>query len=116
MSPSDSAAHPVKPGQVFDRETEWADLMGFACDPCPGATLGLVSGQQRQGKTFLLEAVAKAVGGFYFDGQAAAEAETLHRLAARFGEHTERRIHHAGGAGRMPWTPCWSWATSARSS
>ncbi|MCW7987005.1 GTP-binding protein [Streptomyces platensis subsp. clarensis] len=89
MSPTDAAAHPVKPAQVFDRETEWADLVGFACDQRPGATLGLVSGQHRQGKTFLLEALAKAVGGFYFDGQAAAEAETLHRLADRLGEHTQ---------------------------
>ncbi|MFD5393244.1 ATP-binding protein [Streptomyces sp. NPDC127097] len=67
---------------------EWADLVDFACDPRPGATLGLVSGQRRQGKTFLLEAVARAADGFYFDGHAAAEAETLHRLAERFGEHT----------------------------
>lgn len=88
MSPSDAAARPVKPDQVFDREAEWSELVGFACDPRPGATLGLVSGRQRQGKTFLLQAVAKAVGGFYFDGQAAAEAETLHRLADRLAEHT----------------------------
>ncbi|MEU4849162.1 AAA family ATPase [Streptomyces gilvosporeus] len=67
---------------------EWADLVRFVCDPSPGATLGLVSGQRRQGKTFLLEAVAKAADGFYFDGHAAAEAETLQRLAERFGEHT----------------------------
>ncbi|QHC23027.1 ArsR family transcriptional regulator [Streptomyces sp. GS7] len=88
MSPSDAAARPAKPDRVFDREAEWAELADFVCDPRPGATLGLVSGQHRQGKTFLLQAVAKAAEGFYFDGQAAAEAETLHRLAERFGEHT----------------------------
>ncbi|GAU69747.1 hypothetical protein SSP35_14_00810 [Streptomyces sp. NBRC 110611] len=78
----------MKPDRVFDRESEWADLVGFACDERPGATLGLVSGQRRQGKTFLLETVAQAVDGFYFDGQEAAEAETLHRLADRLGEYT----------------------------
>ncbi|MBM4796670.1 ArsR family transcriptional regulator [Streptomyces sioyaensis] len=88
MSPSDATAHPAKPDQLFDRDVEWADLVGFVCDPRPGATLGLVSGRRRQGKTFLLEAIAKAADGFYFDGHAAAEAETLHRLAERFGEHT----------------------------
>ncbi|MFE7607001.1 AAA family ATPase [Streptomyces celluloflavus] len=88
MSPSDAATYPTKPDRVFDREVEWADLVSFVCDPRPGATLGLVSGQPRQGKTFLLEAVAQAADGFYFDGHAAAEAETLHRLAERFGEHT----------------------------
>ncbi|MEU9119974.1 ArsR family transcriptional regulator [Streptomyces sp. NPDC048506] len=88
MSPSDAAARLTKPDRVFNREAEWAALVGFVCDPSPGATLGLVSGQRRQGKTMLLEAVAKAADGFYFDGHAAAEAETLYRLAERFGAHT----------------------------
>ncbi|QRX90258.1 ArsR family transcriptional regulator [Streptomyces noursei] len=88
MSPSDAAAHLAKPDRVFDREVEWAALADFVSDPRPGAALGLVSGQHRQGKTFLLQAIAKAAEGFYFDGQAVAEAETLHRLAERFGEHT----------------------------
>ncbi|MFI0790556.1 ATP-binding protein [Streptomyces lydicus] len=88
MSPSDAAARPAKPDRIFDREAEWADLVSFVCDPRPGATLGLVSGQRRQGKTLLLEAVAGASDGFYFDGHAAAEAETLHRLAERFGAYT----------------------------
>ncbi|MFI7091175.1 ATP-binding protein [Streptomyces lydicus] len=88
MSPSDAAAHPAKPDRIFDREAEWAALVSFVDDPRPGATLGLVSGQRRQGKTLLLEAVAGVSDGFYFDGHAAAEAETLRRLAERFGEHT----------------------------
>ncbi|MGG7569314.1 AAA family ATPase [Streptomyces sirii] len=96
MSPSDAAAHPAKPDRIFDRESEWAQLVEFACDPHPGATLGLVSGQRRHGKTFLLEALIRATGGFYFDGQAAAEAESLRRLADRLAEYT--------GAARPP---CW---------
>ncbi len=89
MSPSDAASRLVKPDRMFDREAEWADLVGFACDSRPGARLGLVSGQRRHGKTFLLEAVTQATDGFYFDGKAAAEAESLHRLADRLAAYTK---------------------------
>ncbi|MEV0373801.1 ArsR family transcriptional regulator [Streptomyces sp. NPDC050636] len=88
MSSSDAAAHPDRPDRMFDRETEWDRLLRFVCDTRPGATLGLVSGQRRHGKTYLLEAMTKATGGFYFDGQAAAEAESLRRVADRLAEHT----------------------------
>ncbi|MFE3652975.1 ATP-binding protein [Streptomyces sp. NPDC059152] len=88
MSPPDATALPARPDRMFDRADEWTDLVGFACEPSPGPTLALVSGQRRQGKTFLLEAVSQATGGFYFDGQAAAEAESLRRLAERLAEHT----------------------------
>ncbi|MFF2809074.1 ATP-binding protein [Streptomyces sp. NPDC058000] len=88
MSPPDATALPARPDRMFDRADEWTDLVGFACEPSPGATLALVSGQRRQGKTFLLEAVSQATDGFYFDGQAAAEAESLRRLAERLAEYT----------------------------
>ncbi|TJZ42209.1 ArsR family transcriptional regulator [Streptomyces piniterrae] len=88
MSPSDAADRPAPPDRMFDREAEWDDLLRFVCDTRRGATLGLVSGQRRYGKTYLLEAMVKATGGFYFDGQAAAEAESLRRLADRLAEHT----------------------------
>lgn len=88
MSPSDAAARPGKPDEMFDRESEWNDLVDFACDPRPGATLGVVSGQRRQGKTYLLKALTKVTGGFYFDGQEAVEAESLRRLGDRLAEHT----------------------------
>ncbi|MEU5013250.1 ArsR family transcriptional regulator [Streptomyces sp. NPDC021749] len=88
MSPADATAHPAKPDRIFDRESEWADLMGFLCDPRPKAALALVSGQRRHGKTFLLEAATQSTGGFYFDGKAAAEKESLGRLAERLAEYT----------------------------
>ncbi|UQA94412.1 AAA family ATPase [Streptomyces halobius] len=88
MSSSDAAAHPARPDQMFNREAEWDALARFVCDERPGATLGLVSGQRRHGKTYLLEAMIKATGGFYFDGQAAAQAESLRRLADRLAAYT----------------------------
>ncbi|GAB3225862.1 ATP-binding protein [Glycomyces halotolerans] len=69
-----------KPPEMFDRESEWAALDRFVSDDRPGATLGVVSGRRRQGKTFLLDAVVRAAGGFYFGATEAADAESLRRF------------------------------------
>ncbi|ARH89245.1 AAA family ATPase [Streptomyces sp. MOE7] len=91
MSAADATVHPAKPVRIFDRDSEWAELMGFLCDPHAKAALALVSGQRRHGKTFLLEAATQATGGFYFDGKVAAEKESLRRLAERLTEYTRER-------------------------
>jgi hypothetical protein len=65
---------------MFDREYEWAALTGFATDPTRGATLGVVSGRRRQGKTFLLRSLCQATGGFYFAADEATDGESLHRV------------------------------------
>lgn len=51
-------------------------------DERPGATLGVVSGRRRQGKSFLLEAVCQQAEGFYFSAQEATEAESLALIGA----------------------------------
>ena len=71
-----------KPSEVFDRDHEWSALASFVTDDQPGATLGVVSGRRRQGKTFLLEAACWVADGFYFGATEAADAESLRRLAA----------------------------------
>ncbi|MCM2577220.1 AAA family ATPase [Streptomyces meridianus] len=78
----------AKPRTVFDREAEWNALAGFAEDRGPGPTLGTVAGRRRQGKTYLLEALTRATGGFYFGAQDATEAESLRALGGRLAEHT----------------------------
>jgi hypothetical protein len=55
-----------KPSDMFDRDREWSALVRFTADEQPGATLGVVSGRRRQGKSFLLEALCQEMGGFYF--------------------------------------------------
>ncbi|MDT0377617.1 ATP-binding protein [Streptomyces sp. DSM 42041] len=70
-----------KPPEMFDRDHEWAALTRFVTDGQPGATLGVVSGRRRQGKTFLLDSVCRAVGGFYFGATEATDAESLRRLS-----------------------------------
>lgn len=52
-----------KPPQVFDRDLEWSDLDRFAEQP--GPAIGLVYGRRRQGKSFLLRALADAQHGLY---------------------------------------------------
>jgi uncharacterized protein len=78
-----------KPPEMFDRDTEWAALSSFVTDERPGATLGVVSGRRRQGKTFLLDAVTRAAGGFYFGATEATDTESLRRFSnalTRFSE------------------------------
>ncbi len=70
-----------KPSEMFDRESEWSALSSFVADTRPGATLGVVSGRRRQGKTFLLDAITRAAGGFYFGATEATNAESLRRFS-----------------------------------
>jgi uncharacterized protein len=72
---------PEKPSWVFDRDREWAGLAAFIADPSPRATLGVVSGRRRQGKSYLLQALAEQTGGMYFGATEATEAESLRLFA-----------------------------------
>ncbi len=76
------------PTDLFDREWEWEALARFSDDRRPGATLGIVSGRRRQGKSFLLQALCEASGGFYHEATLGTEAEELRRLGGWLGEHT----------------------------
>ncbi|WP_245966324.1 hypothetical protein [Sphaerisporangium album] len=79
-----------KPSGMFDRDFEWAELSRFATYSAPQATLGVVSGRRRQGKTFLLDALTTATGGFMFTATETTEADALRQfgdaLAAHVGE------------------------------
>lgn len=71
----------AKPDQIFDRDQEWAGLTRFAANAHHGALLGIVSGRRRQGKSFLLEALASATGGLYFPALEETEAISLRAFA-----------------------------------
>ncbi len=73
---------PAKPEHVFDRDREWQGLVRFAGTRGSGATLGVVSGRRRQGKSYLLQALAEATGGLYFAATEATEVESLRLLGA----------------------------------
>lgn len=78
---------PPKPEHIFDRDDDWDALVSFASDERPQATLGVVSGRRRQGKTYLLSALAEAMGGFYFEAVEATEAESLRMFGAALATH-----------------------------
>src|SRR5215472_12112566 len=72
----------LKPADMFDRDREWSQVADFIDEDRPGATLGVVSGRRRQGKSFLLEAACQQAGGFYYSAQEATEAESLSLIGA----------------------------------
>lgn len=88
------AARPVhrhipKPDDMFDRGWEWSELTAFATSEGPGPRLGVVSGRRRQGKSFLLQALAEATGGFYYAAVEASAAESLRLLGEAIARYTD---------------------------
>ncbi|MFD8103653.1 ATP-binding protein [Nocardia fluminea] len=75
-----------KPAHLFDRDIEWNALIAFASRTTHSATLGIVSGRRRMGKTYLLRALAEQRCGFYFGATTATSAESLRQLGAALGE------------------------------
>jgi AAA+ ATPase superfamily predicted ATPase len=69
-----------KPPDMFDRDFEWGELTRFASSDTPRATLGIVSGRRRQGKTFLLDALTVEANGFMFTAAETTEADSLHQF------------------------------------
>jgi AAA+ ATPase superfamily predicted ATPase len=82
----------AKPDHVFDRAREWQGLVGFARGRRAGATLGVVSGRRRQGKSYLLQALAQQLGGLYFAATEAMEAESLRLFADALVRHTKEPV------------------------
>lgn len=76
-----------RPADMFDRVWEWNALARFAGDARAGATLGIVSGRRRQGKSFLLQCLCEATGGFYYEAIEATEADSLRHLGQRLAAH-----------------------------
>ena len=74
----------AKPDRLFDRNAEWLELAEFATSAGQGATLGLVYGRRRQGKTLLLESLALGLGGFMFAATQQSQAQNLADLGAAY--------------------------------
>ncbi|MEZ5219144.1 MAG: ATP-binding protein [Ilumatobacteraceae bacterium] len=73
-----------RPADLFDRTTEWSVLRSFVESDRPGATLALVYGRRRQGKTYLLDAMSTACEGFFFSALAQSRTQNLARLADHY--------------------------------
>ena len=85
---SSSDPVPEKPQHVFDRDREWDGLIRFATSPDPDVRLGIVSGRRRQGKTYLLDAVASAVDGFFYTATEDTETDALANFGRALAEWT----------------------------
>jgi AAA+ ATPase superfamily predicted ATPase len=77
-----------KPDWIFARDAEWQHLSRFASGAPERPRLGVVSGRRRQGKTFLLQALAEQTGGLYFGATQATETESLSLFADALAAHT----------------------------
>lgn len=72
-----------RPKDMIGRKAEWDRLREFATSGEPAATLGIVWGRRRTGKSFLLEALVERTGGFYYEAIRGSSAEALRELGAR---------------------------------
>lgn len=80
---------------MFDRDFEWSALLNFARSASPRVRLGIVSGRRRQGKTFLLRALAEATGAFYYAAAEATATDSLRDLGAAMAAHTGAALPYA---------------------
>jgi AAA+ ATPase superfamily predicted ATPase len=82
------AARFEKPSHVFGRDREWDALADFTADQRQEATLGIVSGRRRQGKTYLLRSLAGVADGFFYEAVEATEAESLRMFGAALARYS----------------------------
>ena len=94
-----------RPPGIFDREVEWDDLVQFATGPPEQFRIGIVHGRRRQGKSFLLRAIAHQVGGFYHQALEEERAPALERIGATLAAQV--------GLAGVPITPP-DWAAAIR--
>jgi uncharacterized protein len=72
---------------MIGREAEWRRLTDFAMSSEPGASLGMVWGRRRIGKSFLLQDLCTQLGGFYHHALRGSSAEALRDLGDQLGRH-----------------------------
>jgi len=73
--------------EIVGRTSEWSALSQFASSGAAEATLGIVWGRRRVGKSFLLQSLAQQVGGFHFEAVRGAPAEALRSFGESIGAY-----------------------------
>lgn len=71
----------AKPAVVHQREFEWSELTRFATATVAGTRFGVLYGRRRQGKTMLLQALADATSGFYWQARQQSAPQNLVSLS-----------------------------------
>lgn len=103
-----------KPSNVYNRDSEWADLIGFVTAPGQRLRLGIMYGRRRFGKSHLLRGLVESVGGLYHLSLQEERRPALDRFAntlsrqipsrppIRFNDWTEAIKYAVALLGQMP--------------
>ncbi|HUP19940.1 MAG TPA: ATP-binding protein [Gemmatimonadota bacterium] len=70
---------------MVGRRAEWARLREFATSGGENASLGIVWGRRRVGKSYLLASLVDETGGFYYEAVRGSSGEALRELGERIG-------------------------------
>lgn len=73
--------------EMIGRAVELERLVSFAASAEPAATLGIVWGRRRVGKSFMLETLVQRSGGFYYHALRGSSAEALRDLGEALALH-----------------------------
>jgi uncharacterized protein len=73
---------------MVGREAEWQQLADFATSGEQSASLGLVRGRRRIGKSFLLQGLAEQTNGFYYHAVRGSSGESLNDLGEQLGAYS----------------------------
>lgn len=76
----------LPPGTVA-RQPEWERLASFATNDAANATLGVLWGRRRIGKSYLLTSLCEQAGGFYYEALRGSRAEALGDLGRALADH-----------------------------
>lgn len=72
---------------MVDREVEWRRLSEFTTSREPTASLGIVWGRRRIGKSFMLQDLTDQTAGFYYHAVRGSSAEALRELGEHLGKY-----------------------------
>jgi uncharacterized protein len=72
---------------MVGRVPEWRRLADFATGGDAAASLGIVWGRRRIGKSFLLQDLCEQTQGFYYHALRGSSAEALRDLGKQLGDH-----------------------------
>lgn len=82
----------AKPAALFDREAEWSELASVVANDGPGASLTIMYGRRRQGKTLMLQLLAEATEGFFFTGLEQSSAQNLKAVGQAYAAFAGVRV------------------------
>lgn len=72
---------------MVGREIEWRQLSNFATSGEHAASLGVVSGRRRIGKSFMLQDLTEQTDGFYYHAVRGSSGESVRDLGEHLGKH-----------------------------